>query len=250
MRFDGKASPRSFRSRVLLGILVGLPGVLSLLLVIPAIPDIPRPALLINPLLLLIAMSAVGAACAPRAGLASRLLMGGDIKSVMPLLGRMLAFGVLVGIGTAVLDQFLAGSWRGTSVVPSLVDGWNGAQFLVGVLYGGITEEIIMRWGLLSGVLCGLLRLFGTEPGTRRAAAWTALGISAAAFAAGHLPAILVTGEITPPLFFRTLGLNFALGLAFGAAVLRYHLEAAIALHAGFHVGIAAAAIGAGLLVR
>lgn len=250
MHFDGNASLRSLRSRVILGILLGLPGVLSLFLVVPAIPDIPRPALLINPLVLLIVMASVGAACARRAGLESRLLLGGDIKSVMPLLGRMLAFGVLVGIGTAVLDQFLAGSWQGISAVPSLLDGWNGAQFLIGVLYGGITEEIIMRWGLLSGVLWGLLRLFGAKPGTRRAAAWAALGISAAAFAAGHLPAILVAGEITPPLLLRTLGLNFALGLAFGAAFLRYHLEAAIALHAGFHIGIAAAAIGVGSLAH
>jgi membrane protease YdiL (CAAX protease family) len=131
-----------------------------------------------------------------------------------------------------------------------LLDGWSGAQFLVGVLYGGITEEIVMRWGLLSGVLWGLLRLFGSERGIRRIAAWAAIGISAAAFAAGHLPAVLMTGEITPPLLLRTLGLNFALGLAFGAAFLRYHIEAAIALHAGFHVGIAAAAIGAGSLVH
>jgi hypothetical protein len=75
-------------------------------------------------------------------------------------------------------------------------------------------------------------------------AASVALCISAAAFAAGHVPAILMTGALTPPLLIRTLGLNFALGLVFGAAFLRHHLEAAICLHTGFHIGVAIAAIG------
>lgn len=239
---NAPAIPR-FRSRLLRGIGMGLPGVLSLLLVVPHIPEVPRPALLVNPLLLLVAMSAAGAACAPRAGLGSRLLLGGSIGSKAPLLLRMLALGALIGGGIAGVDQLLAQGWQGSSAVPSLLDGWSRAQFVVGVLYGGITEEIVMRWGLLSLILWALVWLFGAGSRTRRTAAGIALILSAAAFAAGHLPAVLLAGEPTPMLLIRTLGLNFALGLLFGLAFLRHHLEAAIALHAGFHMGVAVVAL-------
>lgn len=233
-----------FRGRFLLAVLIGMPGVLSLLLVLPAIPGVSAAALLVNPVILLTVMSAVGAACAPRAGLKSRLLLGGSLTSSdLAVLARMAGLGMLLGIGIALLDQVLARGWQAASAVPSLADGWSWAQLLAGMLYGGITEEVVMRWGLLSGVLWALLRLFGKTGRSWRIAAGIALIVSAAVFAAGHLPALLAAGDLPPLLLARTLGLNFALGIAFGLAFLRHHLEAAIVLHATFHIGVALAAL-------
>lgn len=94
----------------------------------------------------------------------------------------------------------------------------------------------VMRWGLLSLVLWAILRVLRISPRARRLAIGLALTASAAMFATGHLPATLMMGEITPALLVRTISLNFALGLVFGLAFVRHHLEAAFALHAGFHL--------------
>ncbi len=236
-----------FRKALFRAILLGLPGVLSLLLVLPSFPGVPRAALLINAFALLVIASAIGAACAPRAGLKSHLLLGDAVRTGdLILLMQAAGAGVVLGLATALLDQFLARGWQADSTVPSLANGWSGTQLLVGMLYGGITEEIGMRWGLLSGLMWIALKLLGGQPSGRRTAAGLALIFSAAAFAAGHLPALLAAGNPTAILFIRTLGLNFVAGIAFGLAFLRRRLEAAIVLHAGFHVGVAIASVSVG----
>ncbi|MDG4650358.1 CPBP family glutamic-type intramembrane protease [Roseibacterium sp. SDUM158017] len=116
-------------------------------------------------------------------------------------------------------------------------------DLLTGVLYGGLTEEVMLRWGLMSLLAVGTLRLMS---GAR--AIWSAALIAALAFAAMHLPAVMLeAGSLTMPLIARTMLWNTVLGLLFGLAFMRGGLESAIGTHVGFHLGVAAlaAALGA-----
>ena len=101
-----------------------------------------------------------------------------------------------------------------------------------GLLYGGITEEILVRWGLLSLLAWLLLKL--RLPG--HVATWIAVVAAALLFAAGHLPALAVAAELNAPLVIRTLLLNAVGGIAFGALFVRHNLEAAMLAHMAAHI--------------
>ena len=106
------------------------------------------------------------------------------------------------------------------------------APLLSRLLYGGVTEEIIARWGLMSVLVWLSLRLLphGDLP--------FVIGIAGAAliFAAGHLP-LLFALVSTPSIWLVAAVLlgNMLVGIGFGWLYWRYGLEAAMVAHAGAH---------------
>lgn len=214
---------------------LGLPGIIVLPFVFEPPPGMPRLALAANPLILLTVMALAGAWAAPRAGLASAVVLGSRVAGSG--LFRVAAIGTAAGSTLAAVDAILL---RGAAPgLPSLLDEMTPSRLLLGVLYGGMTEEILMRWGLMSLLLLGLGRLLPLE-----VASWMSVLIAALAFALAHLPAVLMSGaEITPELLVRTVGWNTALGILFGGLFLRRGLEAAMLAHGGFHVGVVALAL-------
>lgn len=227
---------RSFPIRVLAAVLLGMPGVLALPFLATLPPDIPALAVMVNPAILLILMACAGAWAAPRLGLRSAVILG------TPPAWRALALwagaGLAAGLGVAFLDHATAPLWAVEGAATLRADR-TGGDVLLGVLYGGLTEEVIVRWGLLSLCALGLARLL-----PRGAALWGAVGLAALAFALAHLPALAVTvGDLTPPMVLRTVLWNLLLGLLYGAALLRHGLEAAILAHAATHLGFASAAL-------
>jgi membrane protease YdiL (CAAX protease family) len=242
----GSLSTPPFWRRFLPLWLLGAVGVASLLLQ-PLPATLPnelrgrpigelRALLLLNPLLLMTAFTAAGAAVAHRAGLASRV--AGTAARVGGL-GSAFAWGLLVAVLLTVADEALApllgAAWeaflREQQQVP-----WLPALAL-GVLYGGITEELMMRWGLMALVAWFLQRLLrGRRP------AWifiVAIFVAATVFALGHLPALAQQIEVPAPIAARTVALNLLPGLLFGALFWRRGLEAAMLAHAATHVGFA-----------
>ncbi len=106
------------------------------------------------------------------------------------------------------------------------------------VLYGGFTEEILMRWGIMSLLLWGGWRLFQNpaEP-PRPAWVWVAILGSTLLFAAGHLPtASQLTGKLTADVVAYVLIGNTAFGVLAGVLFRRYGLESAMLAHALAHV--------------
>ena len=104
---------------------------------------------------------------------------------------------------------------------------------VVRVLYGGITEEVLLRWGFMT-VLAWLAWRFA-----RRTPAWiwVAIVVSALVFAAGHLPAAsFLVGPLTAPIVAYVLVANTLFGIAFGWLYWRHGLEAAVVAHALTHV--------------
>ena len=224
----------------LLLILAGLPGIASLLLVMPVVAEVPRGALLINPLLLLVGMAFLGAWAAPRCGYRAW-------RADVPAWGRAVAVGAGFALGLAIagFDHLARGAWQTEpGRVPTLVEGWSAAGLAVGVLYGGVVEEVIARWGLMSLAVLALWRLGWRAAGAPPAAAVAAGNLVAAlAFAAAHLPALLGGGaEPALALLVRTLALNALAGLVFGWIFARRDLVDAMAAHAAAHGGFAVAA--------
>jgi hypothetical protein len=116
-----------------------------------------------------------------------------------------------------------------------------GARFRIPLasklLYGGITEEILMRWGLMSALIWLPWRFLQGRAGRPRAA-YVAGGIVGAAllFGLGHLPAVVAMGGklSTAVVAYVVVG-NTLPGIVFGVLYWRWGLEAAILAHALAH---------------
>lgn len=193
------------------------------------------------PSLVLVAVAVVlGLWLAPKVGLRSHLLdrvSDGTplVGALRPELPRALAGGLAVG-GLLLVLSVVAPTPAGGATEPTT--GALLASLPTRLLYGGITEEILLRWGLLSAVAAALRRLTGGERGTlSTAAGWTAVVVSAVLFGVGHLPAALgVYGALTPEVLAFVIGGNTLAGIVFGWLYWRDSLEAAMVAHALGHV--------------
>jgi membrane protease YdiL (CAAX protease family) len=110
-------------------------------------------------------------------------------------------------------------------------------RLLGGVLYGGITEELVMRLFLVSLVawVCG--RWWRTPGGLPTSwAFWIAIVLVAVLFGLGHLPATSAIAPLTTMLILRALVLNGIAGIAFGYLYWKHGLEAAMIGHMGAHL--------------
>jgi membrane protease YdiL (CAAX protease family) len=112
---------------------------------------------------------------------------------------------------------------------------------VAGMLYGGIVEELLMRWGvmtLLAWIGWRLTSRAGKrEPGApSKVVMWTAITLAALLFGAGHLPTTAMIVSLTPVVIVRALVLNGIGGMLFGWLYWQRSLEAAMIAHATFHV--------------
>jgi len=232
----------SFRRR-LFGLLwlLGFAGVLSLL-ALPLPIEVPAPTavlkglILIQPTILLSVAVLLGVQLAHRVGLSApaaealvqrRSWRNAIAPQLLPgLIGGLVSGGVLVAIA-ALSKGWLPSAYLATKPPPALV------RFL----YGGITEEILMRWGLMT-LLMWLGWRFGQRRRGKPALGWVtvAIALSAGLFAAAHLP-YLVALEIplTSLLTGYILIQNSLFAGVAGYLYWRYGLEAAIAAHLVVH---------------
>jgi membrane protease YdiL (CAAX protease family) len=109
---------------------------------------------------------------------------------------------------------------------------------LARVLYGGVTEELLLRWGLMTALVWLEWRLLQRRRGTPQPVyLWLAIVVSALLFGAGHLPAAAaLVGELTGDVVLFVVGVNTAFGVLFGYLFWRYGLEAAMIAHGTAHV--------------
>lgn len=226
--------------------LLGVVGVLSLLtseLPMDSLPALVRERftetqikllVLLNPVMLVLIMVCIGTPLHERAGLKVPTLMGwlqgtpvgsvfaGQVKAGVVF--GALAGVLLVGISFTFGDAIAADQEKlATGIKPSLL-----ARFL----YGGITEEILVRFGMMTLVMWLALKVL---PPT--AAAWTSIALTSLLFGLGHLPAVFaVIPEPSNILYAYILLGNFAGGIVFGWLYWKKGLEAAMIGHAMAHV--------------
>lgn len=252
------ANGPSFGKRFGSAFLLGIPGVAALVAFIylttppSAVPpglSLPQLALLsaANPLLLLGVACLLGAYAAPRVGLQSYLIerVGTDDgvwlrfrNQVGLAAGVGVLGGVLIVVLDAVLRPFVAQDLPPSAIGaprPTVVDVLAYAP--VRFLYGGITEELMLRFGLMSVLAFVGWRVTGRRSdGPGPTLMWAAIVVSALLFGLGHLPALGRAVDLTPVLVARTVLLNGVAGVLFGWLYWRRSLEAAMVSHAAFHV--------------
>ncbi len=243
------AGPVRFRFRLILCLLT-LAGLLSLVLFpVELLVGHPRPApiwvmrllVLIQPAILLVAALIAGFTFAPKLGLrapATEAFARGE--PVLPVLRRQLPFALLVAAIVALIlllftrfilpEIFSAARPEASELLAASMPP------MTRLLYGGIAEEVMTRWGLVS--LFGWIgwRIAGKPQTVGRGLLSVAVGLAALLFAAGHVPLLYAMMEAPPSLLlFAVLGGNLIPGLLFGWLFVTRGLEAAIIAHMGAH---------------
>lgn len=233
----------SFKGR-LFGLLwlLGFAGILSLLALplpiqAPASATVIKGLILIQPTILLSVAVLLGVHLAHRVGLsapaAEALVQGRSWpKAIAPQLLPGLIGGVASG-GALVAIAALARPW-----LPPVYLATESPSALVRFLYGGITEEILVRWGLMT-----LLLWLGWRVGQGRrgspATGWVAgaIGLSALLFGLAHLPYAIALGlPLTPLLVGYLLLQNTLFAVVAGYLYWRYGLECAMVAHLAVHL--------------
>jgi membrane protease YdiL (CAAX protease family) len=106
------------------------------------------------------------------------------------------------------------------------------------ILYGGITEEILVRWGLMSFLVWCCFRLTQkSDTGIRSSNYVIAIVLSALIFGAAHLPvASLLSPVLTFQLIIYIILGNAIFGIIAGFLYWRRGLECAILAHVLAHI--------------
>ena len=114
------------------------------------------------------------------------------------------------------------------------------AYFVSSLTYGGVIEEILLRWFFMGLIALILVMIFAKKKKKEEIPAWifiTANVIAAAVFAAGHLPATqMFFGRITGLILVRCFLLNGVFALFFGRWFRKYGIQYAMLGHFGIHL--------------
>jgi len=236
---------------IIIGILLfiaGFVGILSLLTMDIPIPEDARNTLppslsdaqikillLINPFILLILSVFAGTILYERTGLKlpvieKLLIKTSDSYNIYDILKFGAFAGILAGIlisGTGYLysgylpDEFVE---LGKTIKPTLA-----ARFL----YGGITEEILVRFGLMTFLVWIFIKI---SKQTSSIEYWIGILLSSFVFAIGHFPAAFQAVE-SPSLLMLSFILtgNGIGGIIFGYMYWKKGLEAAMTAHIFAH---------------
>lgn len=102
------------------------------------------------------------------------------------------------------------------------------------LLYGGVVEEVLFRWGLMSMLVWVGMTLTGKADVF---VMWSAIILTGLLFGLGHIPAYINYGcTSTPAMLLGILGLNMLASVIFGWLFWQYGLEAAMFAHAFLHL--------------
>ncbi|WP_277555982.1 CPBP family intramembrane glutamic endopeptidase [Halobaculum limi] len=247
----GQLSGRLRRFSVLFG--VGMIGVLAAAITGVVGAELPEP-LASQPTVLVVALVAaqsavllavavlVGQYTAPRVGFTSRLREWATDPRGTAWAGFRAELRPAATLGSAAGVVLLAVSWAFGPAGSLSGAGATVTDVLRGVplrfLYGGLTEELLLRWGVMSVIAALLWRVTGSERGNVSAwVAWTAIVASAVLFGVGHLPtAATLYGGLTPAVVGFVVVGNTIGGIAYGWLFWRHSLEAAMVGHMATHV--------------
>ena len=227
---------------------LGLAGVATLAVVpfetiLPPGIHIPRLMLLIQPAILMIACATLGWWFQARTGLGAPALsaaLAGD-GWLRPLRGGVPEAVVVAAATAAILVVYGLTTQNAATVTPQL-----DIPLIARLGYGGVGEEIIARWGLLTGFMALAMRL-GRG---RDAAFWIANAAAALLFALGHFGALFAMIPHPSVWLMAAVVLgNFVPAMGFGWLYRRHGIESAMLAHGGAHAlfcAVAAAGLVAG----
>ena len=143
---------------------------------------------------------------------------------------------VIGGMGLILPDLLFFGRYEQVIRASYLVKP-TAAYVIASVAYGGVIEEVMLRLFMMSLIAFVLHKLFERgKQDTSAAVLMAANVIAAVLFAAGHLPATLMTLGASSMILLRCFLLNGGFGLLFGWLYRKYGLQYAMLAHGGCHV--------------
>ena len=178
----------------------------------------------------------IGVALSPAVGLRTPVFEAAARREPLwPALGPQILPGLIAGV---LGGPFLFASLRSSPEAIAALQGKFEPPLAARVLYGGITEEVLLRWGLMSAFTWLAWRfLQGKRGPVSPALVWLAIVVSALVFGAGHLPvAAYLIGSLNVPIVLFVVGVNAVFGVLFGWLYWRRGLESAMIAHAVTHL--------------
>jgi hypothetical protein len=203
----------------------------------------PRPVLVAisvaQNLLIVAVAAAIGVATSPRTELDAPLIKGIAAGNILVEDATATGFAALFTVTPATL-LFLIAYYRflrprfDRQTVISIESLRRALGTWSRLLFGGIVEEVILRWGLM-GLFVWLGSLSAKAP--TPAVIWTAIFLTGILFGLSHLPSHYAAGaQKTPLVVGAIIGSNLWLSLVFGWLFWQHGLLAAMVGHMLFHL--------------
>ena len=193
--------------------------------------------IMINPAVLVLLLSGIGVACFDRVHLTAPVLEKIIDKnrttttSISHLLLHGLAGGIVAGVLLSMISLYFE-----PQLPPEFTQATKGPELniITKLMYGGIAEELMMRFGIMSVIVFALFKA------TKKLSAPVyiiAILISSFLFALGHFPVIYQFVKEPGPIIFTYVILgNCTGGIIFGWLYWKKGLESAIIAHAVTHL--------------
>lgn len=212
----------------------------------PTITPFIKLATLIQPTVLLAGAVLIGVALAPGVGLSAPLAesFATGARSFAPLKPQIvpgLLGGLIGAIGIVLTSTILTPFF-----MPQTLERVHRFLSLIPLpmrfLYGGITEELLLRWGFMTLLVWILWRVLQKGSGKPTSKHYIlAILISAFIFAVGHLPTAILLGETTAVMVLFVIVANSIFGVVAGYLYWKFGLESAMIAHVFGHVVLALA---------
>ena len=194
--------------------------------------------ILINPTILMLIAVLVGTLLYQKVNLSVPIIEKWvGIKEDKVQIHAILIYGIIGGLFTGVFLSLLGSIGRG--LVPSEFEQLGESLQLTlaaRFLYGGITEEILMRYGLMTLLVWIAAKIFrGIKPSIY----WIGISLAALLFALGHFPIVFqsIDNPSSIMLAYVLIG-NSVGGLIFGWLYWKKGLESAFLAHIFAHVAM------------
>jgi len=152
---------------------------------------------------------------------------GGYKKILKNILGKSILMGAAAAIIIYVLDALFTFFGASISTHQNYAPVW---QKLLAALYGGTTEEILMRLFLMSFFIWLSMKMFKHNQPTKTGII-ISIFLAAIIFGLGHLPITASLTTLTPLIIARAVVLNGVGGIIFGWLFWKKGLESAMIAH-------------------
>lgn len=198
--------------------------------------------LAIQPIILLVIAVLIGKKLTPKVGLSAPTIEGFLTKKIDLQLFKSQfisgsSLGLLAGVVLASISIICT-----PYLPPEMVELNSTINIspLVRFLYGGITEEVLVRWGFMSLFIWAGWKIFNKKSlAPSPAIYWAGIITAAFVFGIGHLPAVFSLVEnVTPFLICYIIISNMFFGTIAGWLFWKKGIEAAIIAHIFAHIGM------------
>jgi len=189
-------------------------------------------------LLLVGGFAFLGAYLAPRVGLSapvfSAIARGGGIVRSLPNPVPVLLLSLAGSAVFLAMYYLVFQRWLDRQSAIAMDELRNEIGIVSRLLYGGVVEEIIARWGVMTLLVWLLSRVPFT---TTSPAIWISIVVSGLLFGLGHTPSYLAAGCKKSVAFYTAeFVLNVWASLFFGYLFWKYGLFAAMVSHMVYHL--------------